>query len=256
MTENTMINTVVENDVVVVNVVEENKEDKNMNETTNNTAAATEKINSAFESAMAQLAKAGTLIIGREIKVFYMALLSNAKAGNTDEVVRISNTLNDRITARIEVLKQRATSDSLKEAAALDEAKGLIFSAMSIIAWTIVQIRKLAKKLFGFSVNTDGVISNALRQAFEWLFKVATGAIKIAFKVVDSVLQFAVTTAIVGIELIKKFATFIVGILKKGMSTIKAKASSIKEAKEAEAKAEADMEANFDAFTAAAIASC
>ena len=245
MTDNTMINaTVVDNNVVVV--VEE---DKDMNNNTTNTTTATEKINKSFESAMAALAKAGTLIIGKEIKVFYMALLSNAKAGNTEEVVRISNTLNDRITARIEALKQRATSDSLKEAAQLDEAKGLIFSAMSTIAWAIEQTKKLAKKLFGFSVNTDGVISNALRQAFEWLFKVATGAIKIAFKVVDSVLQFAVTTAIVGIELIKKFATFVVGILKKGISTIKAKASSVKEAK---ANAEADMCECFDAFTAAA----
>ena len=249
MTDNTMINTVVENDVVVVNVVD-TQEDMNMNNTTttNNNAAA-ENINKAFENAMAQLAKAGTLIVGKEIKVFYMALLSNAKAGNAEEVVRISNTLNDRIANRIETLKKRATADSLKEAAQLDEAKGLIFSAMAIIAWAIEQTKKLAVKLFGFNVDCNGVISNALKQAFTWLFKVATGAIKIAFKVVDNVLQFVVTTAIVGIELIKRFATFVVGLLKKGISTIKAKASSVKEAK---ANAEADMCECFDAFTAAA----
>lgn len=248
MTENNNINATVVNDQVVVTVVENTQEENNMNNNTINTTQATEKINKAFENAMAQLAKAGALIIGREIKVFYMALLSNAKAGNTEEVVRISNTLNDRIANRIETLKKRATADSLKEAAQLDEAKGLIFSAMAIIAWAIEQTKKLAVKLFGFNVDCNGVISNALKQAFTWLFKVATGAIKIAFKVVDSVLQFAVTTAIVGIELIKKFATFVVGLLKKGISTVKAKASSIKEAK---ANAEADMEANFDAFTAA-----
>ena len=249
MTDNTMINAVVEDNVVVVNAVEENKEDKNMNETTNNTTTATEKINKSFESAMAQLAKAGTLIVGKEIKVFYSALLSNAKAGNAEEVTRIANTLGDRISKRIETLKARATADSLKEAAALDEAKGLIFSAMATIAWTVVQIRKLAVKLFGFNVDCNGVISNALKQAFTWLFKVSTGAIKIAFKVVDGVLQFVVTAAIVGIDLIKRFATFILGLLKEGVAKIKAKASDRKEAK---ANAEADMCECFDAFTAAA----
>ena len=250
MTENNNINATVVNDQVVVTVVENTQEDNGMNNntTTNNNAAA-ENINKAFENAMAQLAKAGTLIVGKEIKVFYMALLSNAKAGNAEEVVRISNTLNDRIANRIEILKQRATADSLKEAAQLDEAKGLIFSAMATIAWAIEQTKKLAVKLFGFNVDCNGVISNALKQAFTWLFKVATGAIKIAFKVVDNVLQFVVTTAIVGIELIKRFATFVVGLLKKGISTIKAKASSVKEAK---ANAEADMCECFDAFTAAA----
>ena len=249
MTENNNINATVVNDQVVVTVVD-TQEDMNMNNntTTNNNAAA-ENINKAFESAMAQLAKAGTLIVGKEIKVFYMALLSNAKAGNAEEVVRISNTLNDRIANRIETLKKKATADSLKEAAQLDEANGLIFSAMAIIAWAIEQTKKLAVKLFGFNVDCNGVISNALKQAFTWLFKVATGAIKIAFKVVDNVLQFVVTTAIVGIELIKRFATFVVGLLKKGISTIKAKASSVKEAK---ANAEADMCECFDAFTAAA----